>query len=107
MSDLFDLGGSDGVAINTSNVEQSGDFIFQYASKLSEVLQSFDSEVTILRNNGMSGEHSVSLGNAYDSVKDSLSEYAVRLGKVGLAVSSSAEDLAKRSTESADNISVN
>ena len=106
MSDMFNVTAETGYAMNTANVNSDGENIVDFASQLSQVLSDFDDVIVELTNNGMTGYMSDEALGAYQSVKDSLTDYANRLTNTGNAVIASAESISNASQQAGDSISV-
>ena len=102
---MFDISAGDGVEINTGSVSTSGDDILEYGKDLQTLLDNFESEIQILTKSGMQGFFSDQLGDAYNKVRDSLTDYATRIQKVGTAVRTSAEEMENASTTAGNSIS--
>ena len=106
MSDMFNVTAETGYAMNTTNVSTDGQSIVDFAAQLSQVLSDFDDVIVELTGNGMTGYMSDEAMRAYQTVKDSLSDYATRLSNTGNAVIESADNVSKASQQAGDSISV-
>ena len=106
MAEMFAVTAETGYSINTVNVDTDGQNIVEFAADLKGVLDEFDEVMTSLTNQGMTGYMSDEALKSYQSVKDSLADYAARLSNTGNAVIQSAENISNASRQAGDSISV-